>query len=107
MKIASVINKGTSLSGLEQRKKSLGEVRLSPKSAQNRASQQQIKKNITIQLEQAIAKQGITRVELAKKLKTSRAVLNRTLDPNNYSITLQTLIKISNVLNLKMEIIFS
>jgi Cro/C1-type HTH DNA-binding domain len=51
--------------------------------------------------------QGISRTELAKKMKTSRAQLHRLLDPNNESVTLGTLTRAAHAVgrNLRMELV--
>jgi antitoxin HicB len=42
------------------------------------------------QIEQAIKEQGTTKVEMAKRMKTSRAQLDRLLDPANDKVQLDT-----------------
>ena len=44
------------------------------------------------QVQQAMEKEKITKVEMAKRVRTSRASLDRLLAPGNASVTLQTLI---------------
>jgi len=50
-----------------------------------------IKRVIAYQLAQLMKDQAMTKVELAKRMRTSRAALDRLLDPENTSVTLQTL----------------
>ena len=50
-----------------------------------------IKRVIARQLDALMQDQGITKSELAKRMQTSRAQLDRLLDPENESITLATL----------------
>lgn len=50
-----------------------------------------IKRVIAYQIQQEMARHKLTKTDLAAKMKTSRASLNRLLDPNNSSVTLQTL----------------
>jgi DNA-binding Xre family transcriptional regulator len=50
-----------------------------------------IKRVIAFQLAQMMEKQSLTKVELARRMKTSRAALDRLLDPRNPSVTLHTL----------------
>jgi len=57
-----------------------------------------IKKIIAYQLLEAIEREHISRTVLATRLETSRAAVNRLLDPENESITLLTLKKAANVL---------
>ena len=50
-----------------------------------------IKRVIARQLDALMRRQGLTKTELAKTMKTSRAQLDRLLDPENESVTLGTL----------------
>lgn len=50
-----------------------------------------IKRVIAWQLGQLMKRQALTKVELARRMKTSRAALDRLLDPDNPSVTLHTL----------------
>ncbi len=50
-----------------------------------------IKRVIARHLGALMADQGLTKSELAKRMKTSRAQLDRLLDPENESVTLGTL----------------
>jgi len=63
-----------------------------------------IKKIIAYQLLDAIKKEQITKTALAARLDTSRAAVNRLLDPDNESITLLTLKKAANVLGKKLRL---
>jgi len=49
-----------------------------------------IKRVLAWQIVQAMEKEGITKVEMAKRMKTSRAQLDRLLDPNNDKVQLDT-----------------
>lgn len=50
-----------------------------------------IKRVIAFQLEQEMKKQNLSKAALARRMNTSRAALNRLLDPENPSVTLLTL----------------
>lgn len=50
-----------------------------------------VKRVIAFQLEETMAKEHITKTEMAKRMKTSRSAINRLLDPLNTSITLSTI----------------
>ena len=63
-----------------------------------------IKKIIAYQLLEAIQKEQLSKTALAAKLDTSRAAINRLLDPENESITLLTLKKAANVLGRKLRV---
>jgi predicted XRE-type DNA-binding protein len=63
-----------------------------------------IKKIIAYQLQEAIEKEQLTKTALAIRLETSRAAVDRILDPENESITLLTLKKAANVLGKKLRL---
>jgi len=63
-----------------------------------------VKKLIAYQLLEAIETEGITKTDLAARLQTSRAALDRLLDPDNDSVTLQTLKKAAAVLGKKLKL---
>jgi len=50
-----------------------------------------VKRIIAWQIEQEMSAQQITKTAMAKKMRTSRAALNRLLDENDTSLTLTTL----------------
>jgi len=50
-----------------------------------------IKRVVAHQLSSLMKEQGLTKVEMARRMDTSRAALDRLLDPENPSVTLQTL----------------
>ena len=49
-----------------------------------------LKETLAWQVQQAMAKDKISKVEMARRMNTSRAALDRLLDPGNASVTLQT-----------------
>lgn len=61
-----------------------------------------IKRLIAYNLLEEMQKQNINKTEMAKRMSTSRAALNRLLNPYNDSVTLSTLIKAANVLGKKL-----
>ena len=63
-----------------------------------------IKKVLSAKLEAAMTDQNISKSEMAKRLKTSRSQLDRLLDPDNESITLQTASRAAAVLGMTLEI---
>lgn len=65
-----------------------------------------IKKVIAWQVEQMMRNEGLTRTAMAAKMKTSRSSLNRLLDPENRSVTLQTLERAATVLGKRLRIEF-
>lgn len=70
------------------------------------ASARAIKRVIARQLNALMRDQGLTKSELAKRMQTSRAQLDRLLDPENQSVTLATLTRAAHVVGrqLKMEL---
>jgi antitoxin HicB len=66
-----------------------------------------IKRVIARQLDALMADEGITKAELAKRMKTSRTQLDRLLDPENESVTLGTLTRAAEAVGrqLRMELI--
>ena len=63
-----------------------------------------IKQVLTFQLAQAMQRSNLTRTELATRMKTSRASVNRLLDPQNVSVTLQTLERAALAVGKKLRI---
>ncbi|AIN93825.1 helix-turn-helix domain-containing protein [Treponema putidum] len=61
-----------------------------------------IKRLISYNLVNEMNAQNINKTEMAKKMNTSRAALNRLLNPKNDSVTLATLTKAANVLGKKL-----
>jgi transcriptional regulator with XRE-family HTH domain len=62
---------------------------------------------IARQLDALMENQGLTKSALAKRMKTSRAQLDRLLDPENESVTLGTLTRAAKAVGrkLKMELV--
>lgn len=65
---------------------------------------QTVKRMLAYQIEREMARQGITRARMAVLMGTSRAALNRLLDPDNNSVTLQTMEKAAEALGKKIQI---
>lgn len=63
-----------------------------------------IKKVISHQLEAEMKAQNINKTQMAKLMHTSRVVVNRLLEPNNYSLTLHTLNNAARVLGKKLSV---
>ena len=66
-----------------------------------------LKETIAWQVQQAMRKDKITKVEMAKRMNTSRAALDRLLDPGNPSVTLQTLSRAARAIGreLRLELV--
>ncbi|MBI5878082.1 MAG: XRE family transcriptional regulator [Chloroflexi bacterium] len=62
------------------------------------------KRVIAFQIAQEMKRRKITKSALASKMKTSRAVLDRLLDPTNTSVTLNTLERAANALDRRLNV---
>lgn len=63
-----------------------------------------IKRVLAWQLSEAMRKRGITKKEMATRLKTSRSQLDRLLDPDNASVHLQTITRAARALGKRVSI---
>jgi antitoxin HicB len=63
-----------------------------------------IKRVLAWQLEQAMHEQQKTKQAMAKQLRTSRSQLNRLLDPQNVSVTLDTITRAARALGKRVII---
>jgi antitoxin HicB len=68
--------------------------------------QEAVKRVIAFQLEQELKKQKMTKTALAKKMKTSRASVDRLLDPKK-TCTLKSLIQAAFALGKELQICFA
>lgn len=66
-----------------------------------------VKRMIAYQIEREMLRQNYSRARLAEEMNTSRAAVNRLLNPDNRSVTLQTLERAAEILGKKLEIYFS
>ena len=62
-----------------------------------------IKFKIARELEKAMTKGHLSKAEIARRLKTSRTGVDRLLDPENTSITLNTMAKVAQLLGKRIE----
>jgi len=62
------------------------------------------KRVIAYQLAQQMKNQALTKMEMAERMHTSRAALDRLLDPRNPSVTLQTLQSAASAVGGKLKI---
>ena len=65
-----------------------------------------LKRLVALQLQEIISEQQVTRTELANRMHTGRASLNRLLDPENPSLTVASLGKAAAALGRKVEVRF-
>lgn len=68
-----------------------------------------VKRYIAFQVSQKMVAEKLTKAEMARRMATSRAALDRLLDPDNASVTLQTLQSAAQALGgrLKVELQFN
>lgn len=62
-----------------------------------------IKFKIAHELEKAMRQRKLSKVDIARQLKTSRTGVDRLLDPDNTSITLNTMAKVALLLGKRIE----
>ena len=65
---------------------------------------QALKEVLAWQLEQAMKAEKLTKAAMAKRMETSRAQLDRLLDPKNASVTLHTLQRAAAVVGRKLRL---
>jgi len=63
-----------------------------------------IKRVIAFQVTQLMQEQKVSKTELSRRMNTSRAALDRLLDPQNESVTLQTLWRAARALGKELQI---
>jgi predicted XRE-type DNA-binding protein len=63
-----------------------------------------VKRVLAWQLEQAMAKEQLSKNQMAKRMKTSRSQLDRISDPENAKIQLDTLMKAAAVLGREVRL---
>mgnify|MGYP001356984760 CR=1 FL=1 len=66
-----------------------------------------IKRVVAFQIAQMMKKQRISKTTMAKRMNTSRSALERLLDPENNSVTLQTLERAARALGKKLRVEFA
>ncbi len=62
------------------------------------------KRILVWRLEDTMNRDGITKSELARRMSTTRATVDRLLDPNNPSVTLHTLLKAAAAIGRRLEL---
>jgi len=65
-----------------------------------------VKRVLAWQIEEAMASQGVTKANMAQRMKTSRSQLDRLLDPDNDKVQLDTLHRAAIALGKRMTISF-
>ncbi len=66
-----------------------------------------LKETLAWQVQQAMEEGKISKAEMARRMHTSRAALDRLLDPGNVSVTLQTLTRAAQAVgrDLRIELV--
>jgi len=63
-----------------------------------------VKRVLARQVEQAMRERGLTKSAMAKAMRTSRPALDRLLDPDNPSVTLDTLQRAATAVGRKLRL---
>ncbi len=63
-----------------------------------------VKRVIAFQIQREMKRRKLTKTEMATRMKTSRAGLERLLDPANRSVTLSTLERAASVLGKRLRV---
>ena len=68
------------------------------------ANEAAIKHVLAWQIEQAMKEQGISKTQMAKRMHTSRAYLDRFLDPKNHKVQLDTMQRAAAAVGRKLRV---
>ncbi len=63
-----------------------------------------VKRVIAQQIQRAMTAGGISRSEMARRMRTSRSTVDRLLDPDNPSVTLHTLERAAGAVGRRLEV---
>ena len=63
-----------------------------------------VKETLAWQISEAMIRLGVTKTEMAARMSTSRAALDRLLDPENESVTLATLLLACEALGVELRV---
>jgi plasmid maintenance system antidote protein VapI len=63
-----------------------------------------VKRVLAYQINELMLTQNLTKAEMARRMKTSRAALDRLLDPDNRSVTLHTMDKAARSLGKRLRL---
>jgi len=63
-----------------------------------------LKQGLSLQLDRLLKEKELTKTEMAVRMKTSRAAVDRLLDASNASVTLNSLSKAARVLGCRVKI---
>jgi plasmid maintenance system antidote protein VapI len=63
-----------------------------------------VKRVLAFQIRELMESQNLSKAEMARRMKTSRAALERLLDPDNRSVTLNTMDKAARSLGKRLKL---
>lgn len=63
-----------------------------------------VKQVVSWQIAEEMKRQGLTKVEMAKRMGTSRSSLDRLLDPENDALALSTLMRAAMILGKELQV---
>lgn len=63
-----------------------------------------IKRVIALELREAMRKRNLTKVAMAKRMSTSRAQLDRLLDPDEHNVTLESLARAAKTVGFELKV---
>ena len=66
-----------------------------------------VKRVLAFQIKEMMEAQNLSKAEMARRMRTSRAALERLLDPANRSVTLNTMDKAARSLGKRLQLVLS
>ena len=66
-----------------------------------------VKRVLAFQIKEMMEAQNLSKAEIARRMHTSRAALERLLDPENRSVTLNTMDKAARSLGKRLQLVLS
>jgi antitoxin HicB len=66
-----------------------------------------VKRVLAFQIKELMESQNLSKAEMARRMKTSRAALERLLDPENRSVTLNTMDKAARSLGKQLRLVLT
>jgi antitoxin HicB len=66
-----------------------------------------VKRVLAFQIQELMEAQNLSKAEMARRMRTSRAALERLLDPENRSVTLNTMDKAARSLGKRLQLVLS
>jgi antitoxin HicB len=66
-----------------------------------------VKRVLAFQIREMMEAQNLTKAEMARRMQTSRAALERLLDPENRSVTLNTMDKAARSLGKRLQLVLT